>query len=93
MWSSGFGSDIENVALSIQVAVERNVPLAMALGPPKPWWHYSANKQDGSNATCPEKDMTCYFLPITNCQPNHRKVDKTSIRLTRKYAKDMSSML
>lgn len=92
MWSSGFGSDIENVALSIQLAMERHVPLTMALVPPKLWWHYSANKHDGSNATCPEKDMSCYFLPITNCQPNRQKVDKSSIRLTRKYAKDISSI-
>ena len=30
-------------------------------------WHYAANKDDHSNKTCPQADMTCYFLPYHNC--------------------------
>lgn len=89
MWSSGFGTDMENVVLGIQVArMDKHSPLSTTLIGPKPWWHYSANKNDGSNATCPAKDMSCYFLPLTNCTPNERQVDKNPITLIRKYNKD-----
>ena len=30
-------------------------------------WHYAANKDDHSNKTCPQADLTCYFLPYHNC--------------------------
>lgn len=88
MWSSGFGTDLENVVLGLQKAMELKKPLAMTLIPPKRWWHYSANKADGSNATCPERDMSCYFLPLTNCKPNDRQIDKDGVRMVRKYVKD-----
>lgn len=39
----------------------------MGLDGDSPWWHYSANKDDGSNQTCSERDLTCYFLPYHNC--------------------------
>jgi len=88
MWSSGFGTDMENVVLGMQVAMlEKHAPLTMTLID-KPWWHYSANKNDGSNATCLAKDMSCYFLPLTDCKPNARQADKNPITLIRKYNKD-----
>jgi hypothetical protein len=52
-----------------------HIPLVMGLW--DPWthpprsergtWHYAANKDDDSNKTCPQADMTCYFLPYHNC--------------------------
>ena len=30
-------------------------------------WHYAANKDDHTNKTCHQADMTCYFLPYHNC--------------------------
>eukprot|EP00547_Thalassionema_nitzschioides_P013287 CAMPEP_0194256926 /NCGR_PEP_ID=MMETSP0158-20130606/37838_1 /TAXON_ID=33649 /ORGANISM="Thalassionema nitzschioides, Strain L26-B" /LENGTH=379 /DNA_ID=CAMNT_0038995795 /DNA_START=106 /DNA_END=1245 /DNA_ORIENTATION=+ len=92
MWSSGYGTDLEQVALGLQRALEHGVPLTMTLPPKRRWWHYSANKEDGSNATCPAKDASCYFLPIssTNCnlkeQRKHR-IDSTPLNQQRKYVK------
>jgi len=31
------------------------------------YWNYAANKDDGSNKTCPTADLDCYFLPHHNC--------------------------
>lgn len=52
-----------------------HVPLVMGLWDPRDppeyrergVWHYAANKDDHSNKTCPEADMTCYFLPHHPC--------------------------
>lgn len=52
-----------------------HIPLVMGLWDPRDdrrdWergiWHYAANKDDHSNKTCPQADMTCYFLPHHNC--------------------------
>jgi hypothetical protein len=94
MWSSGFGTDLENVVLGLQKAtMELHQPLTTALLHPRPWWHYSANKHDGSNATCPARDMTCYFLNTTNCTQHAPTIDKNPIRLTRKYVKNYDATL
>jgi len=35
-------------------------------------WHYAA-KKDGSKPVCPSKDMYCYFLNLTSCEPDPGK--------------------
>lgn len=52
----------------------KNLHIPLVMGTSKPWegpdhipWHYAANKDDGSNKTCEQADMTCYFLPYHNC--------------------------
>ena len=75
MWSSGWGADFYNVGTGLLHAVNLNRPLAITNIRRKMWWHYSAVKADGSNPTCPAKDMSCYFLPIGKCSPNRADVD------------------
>lgn len=87
MYSSGWGSDIENVVLGMQKALWDHVPLLITQISAKPWWHYAAVKEDGSNPACPTRDMMCYFLPFgQNCTP--AVPDPDYINLKRKYAKD-----
>ena len=85
MLPSVFGNDLEKIVLGVQAAMERKVPLSVR-------WNYNDSKHDGFNATCPAKDMSCYFLPITNCQPNTRKMDNDPIRLINKYVDDFQSI-
>lgn len=73
MWSSGWGADFHNVQCGLHQAMARyKFPLVMGFDPnvePKTW-HYSANKKGPSNnATCPQGDLTCYFLPYHGCGP------------------------
>jgi hypothetical protein len=69
MWSSGWGADLYNIATGLKVAVRDKIPLQMSVC--GRWWHYSAIKESGENATCPAKDMTCYFLPLSRCNNSH----------------------
>lgn len=83
MWSSGYGTDMEQIMLGLQESLEQKVPMTVTVG--DKWWHYSANKHDGSNATCSSKDMNCYFLPLSNCTLPGTKIDSNPIVLKRKH--------
>jgi hypothetical protein len=56
-------------------ALETKKPFQIELLPKdrKTGWHYAALKGDGSNAVCERKDMFCYFLPISGCEPTEIK--------------------
>jgi hypothetical protein len=78
MWSSGFAADLGNVVDGLMYALETEKPFQIALLPEdrKDGWHYAALKRTGgSNATCERKDMFCYFLPISGCEPTEVKTD------------------
>jgi hypothetical protein len=69
MWNSGWEADLTNVVKGIIVAVQTKIPLQMTvLGMKRAWWHYAALRETGENATCPQKDMSCYFLPLSRCR-------------------------
>ena len=68
MWCSGWGADFINVVYGLQNAVfDFGRPFAMQVYDDH-GWHYAAIKKDGSKATCPKKDLSCYFLPISKCE-------------------------
>ena len=87
--SSGLGSNIENVALSLQNALQRKAPLAMKFRLPKSGWHYNAAKYDHSAAACPTKDLASYFLPIANCDQDKELVGAVSIASSRKACRTL----
>ena len=71
MWSSGWYANFINVADGLLYAIQSKIPLQMTLnGTGLDYWNYAAVKGTGENATCPQKDMSCYFLPLSNCQTN-----------------------
>ena len=84
MWSSGWGADFINVVYGLINAVEFRRPLAIANFDDH-GWHYSAVKSDGSNPTCPAKDLSCYFLPMTNCAPRREDNDEAYPNITYEY--------
>ena len=69
MWSSGWGADFLNVQAGLIMATESlHIPLVMGFDPDSTQaWHYSANKNDASERTCSQADLTCYFLPYHSC--------------------------
>jgi hypothetical protein len=68
MWNSGWEADLTNVVDGLILAIKNKIPLQMTLiGLQRPWWHYAALKATGENATCPQRDMSCYFLPLSRC--------------------------
>eukprot|EP00804_Cyclotella_cryptica_P014251 CCRYP_005665-RA/>CCRYP_005665-RA protein AED:0.17 eAED:0.17 QI:292/1/1/1/0.83/0.71/7/853/877 len=76
MWSSGWGADLFNVQCGL-ITSSKNLHIPLVMGLSSPWmsgpekergiWHYAANKDDHSNKTCPQADLTCYFVPYHNC--------------------------
>jgi hypothetical protein len=80
MWSSGWEADIYNVVDGLKHGMFWKRPFQVSVLPltKTPWWHYAAMKRTGANATCATKDMFCYFLPLTNCTPNLRRVDTST---------------
>ena len=71
MWSSGWGADFGNVLDGLVYALQTKKPFQVL---DRKWWHYAALKKDGSNPTCPLRNMYCYFLNMTNCAPNPQHV-------------------
>lgn len=74
IWCSGWGSDLLNIVKSMIKSLRLQRPMAPTKFDPMVGWHYAAVKGDGSNAACSEKDLTCYFLPLTNCRPNRKNI-------------------
>ena len=71
MWSSGWYADINNVIDGLMYGLEQQRPFQIYT---KNSWHY-AGKKDGSQPTCPQKDMFCYFLQFSNCASNSNKME------------------
>lgn len=70
--SSGWGADFNGLGKGLLLALLAKKPMIFVPNPLKPAtmvWQYGAN-QDGTSATCPSKDIDCYFLPITKCPTN-----------------------
>ena len=74
MWSSGWGANFINVQDGLHQAMATKKPTQF-LGP----WHYAA-KKDESKPVCPQKDMYCYFLNLTNCEPDPDLPDDPSYK-------------
>lgn len=90
--NSGFSADIQaNFILPLihQMRSTSLGPLVMRAWKKKWGWHYSANaKQQGSNPTCPQKDLSCYFLPHTHCPPARNRSDVTTTDDLELYTSD-----
>jgi hypothetical protein len=72
-YNSGWGVDLAHIVDGLKAAVEVRRPFQITQEP----WHYAVGK-DGSRAVCPQKNMHCYFLPITRCDPiPEKKVNLT----------------
>lgn len=63
--NSGYGADLKNVMDGLQYAMETKRP--MQIYTPR-YWKYAHVPPD--NSACPRKDMFCYFLNISKCEPN-----------------------
>jgi hypothetical protein len=74
MFGSGWSADLAHVAEGLICAVADKQPFAVAFKR-FPWWHYSALKVNGTNPTCPERDMSCYFLPMGKCTGNNTQIN------------------
>ena len=83
-WNSGWGADFINVVYGLINAVEFKRPYAIA-NVDDHGWHYAAIKEDGSHPTCPAKDLSCYFLPMTRCKPRPEESDETYPNITYEY--------
>jgi hypothetical protein len=66
MWSNGYGADFQNIIDGLNYALQTNSP--MQVHNKDGHWHYAV-KRDGSGPVCPSKDMYCYFLNMTRCEP------------------------
>ena len=88
MWNSGWGADVRaGVTIGLLMATEIATTLAMT--PYDGSWHYAAKKPDGSNPTCPAKDMTCYFLNLTNCKPTDDRSEVTTTDISDDFDEKM----
>jgi hypothetical protein len=75
------GADFANVIGGMMQALEEfHVPLVMSFNSPPhaDWWHYAAVKKDGSNRTCQQADLSCYFLPFHPCGTDRRDISKAT---------------
>lgn len=69
--NTGWGADMDWYGSGLMHGKETNRPFQLTKKP----WHYAApwdagKRNEGSpkmEAVCEEKDMTCYFLPLSNC--------------------------
>jgi hypothetical protein len=77
----GLGRDLENVALSLQGALEREVPMTMTLSPSKSGLFSGTAKDDA-----------CCFLPITNCLPNKELGDVVPISHRQENTHELGSI-
>jgi hypothetical protein len=72
----------------IESADTLHTPLTMGFGSDdrsKWYWNYAANKDDGTNKTCPTADTDCYFLPHHNCG-SHEEIYSNSTGIERVQA-------
>jgi hypothetical protein len=73
MWSSGLAADFNNIVDGIRYGLQEKRPFQITFHPdndidPAKAWHYAALK-DGSAPVCPTKDIHCFFLPLSHCEP------------------------
>jgi len=77
MWSSGYGSDISNVADGLAYGLETGKPFQITMKKGD-MWHYAGFKKrlrNGREPVCASADMFCYFLPIGICKPSANYTD------------------
>jgi hypothetical protein len=81
--NSGWGADFNALSRGMLAALSQNKPVVFIPDPKernkRQVWQYAA-KKDGSAATCPSKDIHCYFLPTSKCKPNQTRADQVSTR-------------
>jgi hypothetical protein len=91
MYSSGWAADLENVVYPLMQSMDRGQPYALLN--PSGCWHYAANKEGCSQPTCPNMDMSCYFLKFGTCPPvEARVVHEWDVVITRQHKKVESSV-
>lgn len=83
MWGSGWGADLMNVVQSVGLALKLSKPLTLLNIDPVVGWHYAAVKEDGSRPTCPERSISCYFLPLSPCRPQRSHIHRDRIMPTK----------
>ena len=74
MWSSGWGADMMNLVDGLHHAYLTSSPVQIEESKP---WHYAFTKKsvDSSKerkAACPQKNMYCYLLNMTNCKSGNQ---------------------
>lgn len=84
MWSSGYGADFQNIIDGLNYALQTKSPMQV-VNTDDPW-HYAV-RRDGSGPVCPSKDMYCYFLNMTRCEPIPNKVYEGDF-MTENYSLD-----
>lgn len=81
--SSGWGSDFAMLAQGLYFAMEEKKPMMIVPNPQiskKQVWQYAA-LSDGSKATCPSKNLDCYFLPVSSCKPDPELVQQQAYQV------------
>jgi len=70
MWSSGWGADFLNVVDGLVHGQKVGLPFQLTKFP----WHYARPKpfHEPAPEVCPSKDMFCYFLPLSKCEPQNK---------------------
>jgi hypothetical protein len=68
MIGSGWSADLTHIAEGMVYAIHEGKPFAVAFRRPGAFWHYAALRHaNGTNPTCPTRDLNCYFLPLGKC--------------------------
>lgn len=66
MVSSGWGADMSHLSDGLLEAYQNGRPFQIGKRYNTSAWHYT---HFGDKAACPKKDVSCYFLPHSDCQP------------------------
>lgn len=72
MTGSGWGVDMSHVVDGLLWAYRQNVTVLIAA--PIPWQYTTGVHGSAPVPACPKRDLSCYFLPLTNCS----MLDKSS---------------
>ena len=81
--SSGWGSDFAILAQGLYFAMEEKKSMIFVPNPQirkQQVWQYAA-LSDGSKATCPSKDLDCYFLPMSVCKADPELVQQKAYQV------------
>lgn len=68
MGTAGWGAEISIVMANLKYGIKHLHPVQAGLKQ-HPVWKYAA-LYNGSMATCPSKNIFCYYLNLTHCPPN-----------------------
>jgi hypothetical protein len=70
--NSGWGADLSHVVDGLLYAVTNDVPVQLVF--PVPWQYTVGRLQQNNNRpVCPTADLSCYFLPLSNCETTTRR--------------------